>query len=133
MRRATIIYFYRTNCGQPNAFFKCVDLHKDYYRILEVECGACENTIKRSYLKLVKKLHPDLNPQGHTQFTEVQEAYNILSDKKLKGYYDQNNSFYPQKDEPKEQEDPRREQFYKDMKDKYQDDFREEANYKQAE
>ncbi len=102
MRRATIIYFFRTNCGQTSSFFKCVNLEKDYYRILEVECSACENTIKRSYLKLVKKLHPDLNPQGHDRFTEVQEAYNILSDKKLKGYYDQNNNFNQQKEDPKQ-------------------------------
>ena len=97
MRRVAILYYFRTNCGQTNAYFKSVNLSKDYYKVLEVECGACENTIKRSYLKLVRKLHPDLNPSGHDKFTEVQEAYNILSDKKLKGYYDSSNKFYQPK------------------------------------
>jgi DnaJ-class molecular chaperone len=86
---------------------------KDYYRVLEVQCDSCENTIKRSYLRLAKKLHPDFNPSGQNQFMEVQEAYNILSDKKMKGYYDTNNNFYAKKaDTKKEYEDARNEQFY---------------------
>lgn len=43
----------------------------------------------------MKKFHPDLNPRGHDEFTEVQEAYNVLSDRKMRGYYDHNNKFYP--------------------------------------
>lgn len=96
MRRFSILYYFRTNTAPNSSYFKSVDLGKDYYRVLEVQSDACENTIKRAYLKLVKKLHPDFNPAGHDQFTEVQEAYNILSDKKLKGYYDINNKFYAQ-------------------------------------
>jgi DnaJ-class molecular chaperone len=35
---------------------------KDYYKILQVDPGADETTIKSAYRMLVKKYHPDVNP-----------------------------------------------------------------------
>lgn len=126
MKKATLLYYFRTNNSQNNNLFKCVNLEKDYYRVLDVQCDACGDMIKRAYLKLVKKLHPDFNPSGHDRFTEVQEAYNILSDKKLKGYYDANNKFYQQQtDTNKQQEDARNQQFYNDMKNKCYENYEE--------
>lgn len=74
--------------------FKGINLNKDYYKVLQIQPDSCDNTIKKSYLSLVKKLHPDLNPRGHDEFTEVQEAYNVLSDRKMRNYYDHNNKFH---------------------------------------
>lgn len=55
--------------GQNQPDFRNVNLRKDYYKILEVENDANTVKIRKSYLKLAKKLHPDINPSGHTQFT----------------------------------------------------------------
>lgn len=41
---------------------KNVNLSKNYYTILEVSKNSDKKTIKKSYLKLVKKYHPDVNP-----------------------------------------------------------------------
>ncbi len=125
-----IFCYYRGGSEQASTMFKCVDLNKDYYKVLELHQNAAENDIKKSYLKLVKKLHPDMNPSGHQLFTEVQEAYHILSDHKLKKYYDQNNSFYASfgadhQRSKSNYEDPRNEQFYDKMKGDYRSDFKE--------
>lgn len=49
-----------------------VNLSKNYYKILEVDHSCDQKVIKKSYLKLVKTLHPDVNPNGKEKFTEVQ-------------------------------------------------------------
>lgn len=41
-----------------------VNLSKNYYKILEVDLSSDQKLIKNSYLKLVKVLHPDVNPNG---------------------------------------------------------------------
>jgi DnaJ-class molecular chaperone len=56
---------------------------KDYYWILQVPGGATPTQIRRAYLKLARKYHPDLNPenrQAEEKFKELQEAYQVLSD-----------------------------------------------------
>ena len=35
---------------------------KDYYKTLGVEKGASEEDIRKTYRKLARKYHPDLNP-----------------------------------------------------------------------
>jgi DnaJ-class molecular chaperone len=64
---------------------------RDYYEVLGVAKGASEEEIKKSYRKLARKYHPDRNPgdkQAETQFKEVQDAYDILSDKTKREQYD---------------------------------------------
>lgn len=64
---------------------------KDYYKILEINKNATDEEIKKAYRKLAKKWHPDKNlndPRAEEKFKEIQEAYDVLSDKKKKENYD---------------------------------------------
>lgn len=64
---------------------------KDYYKVLGVDKNVDESTLKKTYRKLSKKYHPDVNkddPSAEEKFKEVAEAYNILSDPQKKQNYD---------------------------------------------
>ena len=65
---------------------------RDYYEVLGVDKGASDDEIKRSYRKLAKKYHPDVNPgdkEAEAKFKEIGEAYEVLSDSEKKSRYDQ--------------------------------------------
>jgi molecular chaperone DnaJ len=64
----------------------------DYYETLGVPRKASADDIRKSYRKLARKYHPDLNPgdkSAEDRFKNVQEAYDILSDSKKRQMYDQ--------------------------------------------
>src|SRR5579859_5289197 len=64
----------------------------DYYETLGVSRDSKEDEIRKSYRKLARKYHPDLNPgdkAAEERFKKVQEAYDVLSDKKKRDVYDQ--------------------------------------------
>ena len=64
----------------------------DYYKTLGVEKNASDDEIKSAYRKLAKKYHPDLNkdnPAAAEKFKEINEAYEVLSDKQKRSNYDQ--------------------------------------------
>ncbi|MCL2548240.1 MAG: J domain-containing protein, partial [Symbiobacteriaceae bacterium] len=64
---------------------------KDFYEVLQVPKGADEATLKKSYRKLVRELHPDANPddpKADERFKEVKEAYDVLTDPQKKALYD---------------------------------------------
>lgn len=94
MNKPILRYLYRNYNAKVNSMPKNVNLTKDYYKILEISNAACQLTIKRSYLRLAKKFHPDVNPQGHEKFTQLQEAYYVLTDKFTREFYDMNNEYY---------------------------------------
>jgi DnaJ-class molecular chaperone len=63
----------------------------DPYSTLGVSRGADEKAIKVAYRKLAKELHPDKNkdnPKASDRFSEVTQAYDLLSDPKKRGQYD---------------------------------------------
>ncbi len=62
----------------------------DYYALLDVSREANPDEIKRAYRKLARELHPDVNPDPHTQerFKEVTAAYEVLSDPEKRQMYD---------------------------------------------
>jgi molecular chaperone DnaJ len=63
---------------------------RDFYDVLGVERGATDAEIKRAYRKLAQQWHPDVNadPGAHDRFTEINEAYQVLSDPDRRGRYD---------------------------------------------
>lgn len=66
--------------------------YKDYYKILGVERTATEAEIKSAYRKLALQYHPDRNQgnkQAEEKFKEINEAYEVLSDKEKRARYDQ--------------------------------------------
>jgi curved DNA-binding protein len=65
---------------------------RDYYETLGVKRDATEEEVKKAYRKLARQYHPDRNPgdkQAETRFKEVQDAYDVLSDKTKRAQYDQ--------------------------------------------
>ncbi len=64
--------------------------YKDYYKILGVERDATEAKIKSAYRKLARQYHPDVNksPDAVQKFKDINEAYEVLSDKEKKSRYD---------------------------------------------
>ena len=66
--------------------------NKDYYGLLGVNRGADEREIKQAYRRLARKYHPDVNPgdkSAEAKFKQINEAYEVLSDKEKRQKYDQ--------------------------------------------
>jgi len=64
---------------------------KDPYTVLGVAKNASPDDLKKSYRRLAKKFHPDLNPNNKTteqKFKEVTAAYELLSDPEKRARYD---------------------------------------------
>ena len=63
----------------------------DYYNILEVTPTATPTELRRSYRRLARKYHPDLNrhnPDNDQRIKRLNEAYNVLSDPAKRAAYD---------------------------------------------
>ena len=63
---------------------------KSLYETLGVSENASADEIKKSYRKLARKYHPDVNKEEEAidKFKEINAAYEVLSDKKKKDEYD---------------------------------------------
>ncbi|WP_162794946.1 DnaJ domain-containing protein, partial [Nonomuraea lactucae] len=63
---------------------------RDFYEVLGVDRKADADEIQRSYRKLVRAYHPDVNkdPGAEDRFKEISEAYSVLSDPETRRRYD---------------------------------------------
>jgi curved DNA-binding protein len=64
----------------------------DYYKILGLDKSASPADVKNAYRKLARKYHPDLNPNNadaKTNFQQINEANEVLSDPEKRKKYDQ--------------------------------------------
>src|SRR6266568_4669561 len=65
---------------------------KDYYEILGVKKAASADDIRKTFRKLARKYHPDVNPgdkSAEEKFKTLSEANDVLSDPKKRKIYDQ--------------------------------------------
>src|SRR6185369_13859563 len=63
---------------------------KDYYGILQLPSSATVSEIKQAYRRLAMTWHPDKNPNNayaKTQFEEIKEAYEVLTNPARKDLY----------------------------------------------
>ena len=72
-------------------------MSKDYYKILGIAEFETAENIKSAYRKLAREWHPDIagnSPETLLRFKEINEAYEILSNKIKKEEYDRARKFY---------------------------------------
>ncbi len=62
----------------------------DLYKILGVATSASDDDIRKSYRTKARQLHPDINkaPDAQKKFSELQHAYEVLTDSKKRSLYD---------------------------------------------
>ena len=73
---------------------KCMADYKDYYKILGVPKNAGEAEIKKAFKTAARKYHPDMHGESQKaamteKFKDINEAYEVLSDKQKRTVYDQ--------------------------------------------
>lgn len=68
---------------------------KDYYKILGVSRNASEEEVKKAYRKLAHQYHPDKAGGDERRFKEINEAYQILSDREKRAQYDRFGQVFP--------------------------------------
>ena len=73
----------------PDVYF--VAMADDYYRTLGVSRTASDDEIRKAYRELARKYHPDVSdaPDAADRFSEITEAYEVLSDPEKRRQYDQ--------------------------------------------
>tara|TARA_Y100000389_G_scaffold123346_1_gene120651 strand:- start:4383 stop:4811 length:429 start_codon:yes stop_codon:yes gene_type:complete len=71
----------------------------DYYKILEIDKTADDNTIKKAYRRLAAKWHPDKNINNkelaEKKFKEINEAHETLKDNNKRHMYNMGRSMTP--------------------------------------
>ncbi|MCP9819619.1 DnaJ domain-containing protein [Synechococcus sp. Cruz-9H2] len=73
--------------------------YRDYFKVLGVERSADADAVKRSFRKLARQYHPDVNPGDATaeaKFKEISEAYEVLSDPDKRRRYEQFGQYWSQ-------------------------------------
>ncbi len=75
---------------------------KDYYSILGIKQSASGQDVKKAFRKLARKYHPDINPDdkaAEAKFKQINEAYEVLSDKDKRKKYDKFGDQWPYADQ----------------------------------
>lgn len=115
----------------------------DYYKVLGIPKTATQDEIKEAYRKLVRKYHPDLNPNdkdAERKFKEVNEANEVLSDPEKREKYNKYGKDWQHADEiEKAQRQQRRprdnsnsSEFTGDFSDFFKSMFEEEMRGRQS-
>jgi molecular chaperone DnaJ len=68
-----------------------LDAEQDYYRLLGVDPKASVRQIRRAWLKIARREHPDVNPgdrESAARYALLQEAWRVLSQRALREEYD---------------------------------------------
>jgi curved DNA-binding protein CbpA len=117
----------------------------DYYKILDIETDATIEEIKKNYIDLAKKYHPDQKNGNTDLFQMVSKAYEVLSNKETRKEYDlyflkksfielQEDSFFSMKDQFKDflTVNDNKKKMTKDELDKIYDDvFKDREDFKE--
>ncbi|MGD8518176.1 MAG: molecular chaperone DnaJ [Anaerolineae bacterium] len=63
---------------------------RDFYQVLGIDRNATDEQIKKAFRRLARQYHPDVNknPEAEARFKEINEAYEVLSDREKRGMYD---------------------------------------------
>ena len=64
-----------------------VEAGKDLYKVLNIDRGADDRTVKKMYRKLALEHHPDKGGDVD-KFAEISQAYDVLSDPEKRKIYD---------------------------------------------
>jgi DnaJ-class molecular chaperone len=67
-------------------------MRRDYYAVLGITATAGPREVRRAYQRLARQYSPDVNwwdESARGLFTEIREAYRILSDPRAREHYDQ--------------------------------------------
>ena len=66
-------------------------MKRDYYEVLAVDRDADQTEIRKTFRKLARECHPDINPEdpeAEARFRECAEAWKVLSDPEKRAAYD---------------------------------------------
>lgn len=69
-------------------FSSFISAETDYYKILEVKRNANSKELKKAYLRLSKKWHPDKNGGDEKMFRDISHAYEVLNNPEKRKIYD---------------------------------------------
>lgn len=117
----------------------------DYYKILDIDTEATVEEIKKNYIDLAKKYHPDQKNGNSELFQLVSKAYEVLSNKETRKEYDlyflkrsfielQEDTFFSMKDQFKDflTISDNKKKMTKDELDKIYDDvFKDREDFKE--
>lgn len=83
-------------------------MKKNYYEILEIDNNASYEEIKKKYKELVRKYHPDVckDKDATERITEINVAYDILSNESKRKRYDESLKNNVSFDETEQSEEP---------------------------
>lgn len=86
----------------PRSWVKRYYTGGDLYKILGADSNASEADLKKKYFELAKKYHPDINPSADAKkkFIELNNAYEVLSDKQKRAQYDSQRQYGMGSDQP---------------------------------
>ncbi|MDY6085085.1 MAG: DnaJ domain-containing protein [Dialister sp.] len=76
----------------------------NYYEVLDVSEAATPEEIRKAYILLTKKYHPDTTSLplniAHKKMSEINKAYAVLSNSKSRESYDLHYSEDPDREKP---------------------------------